>query len=185
MSKRDVSDEEPVSKFIAQWTSALAREKEIRKKNTFSAVLFRVNQHFFALAANVIREVVDPRKTHSVPHRSDDRFLGILNIRGTLHLCFDLANMLGLSEAISSQDQTDKNRSLYQRIYPRMVVVERAGKTGAFSVDEILTFQRFPVEQLVSLVQKDRAVRAILEWRGKTFDVLDENRLFEKMDECL
>lgn len=181
MSDHESPDQEGVSRFVEQWTAALARQKELQKKNTFSAVLFRVNENLFALSTHTIREVLDIRQPHTVPHRSNEMFLGIVNLRGILHLCVNLAKVLKLQ----THRATPTVQSKSQRNYPRMMVIEKDGKTWAFIVDEIISLQRFPAERVVPLVDKEKATKAILEWRGKTFDVLDEVRLFERLDDCV
>src|ERR671919_158923 len=86
----------PAKNYIKEWSARLAREKEARQKNTFSAVLVRFGKTRLALPALIVREIVELRKVHKIPHRTNDFLHGIVNIRGRLHLCVDLRTLLGL-----------------------------------------------------------------------------------------
>ncbi|MCI0413889.1 chemotaxis protein CheW [bacterium] len=167
---------EPAKNYIKEWSARLAREKEARQKNTFSAVVIRFGNIWLALPAPIVREIVDLRKVHKIPHRTDELLLGIVNIHGMLHLCVDLRNLLGL--------EPDSERRL-ARIYSRMVVVEKDAKSWVFVVDEVVALHRFPPNQVVPLKDAGRTSRGILEWQGRTFDVLDENLLFQKLEQGL
>jgi chemotaxis-related protein WspD len=169
---------EPVKNYIKEWSTRLTREKEARQKNTFAAVLFRIGNNWFALPALFVREVVELRKIHKIPHRSNDSLLGLVNIRGTLHPCVHLQKLLKLESA----ESRDTRRT---RIYSRMVVVEKETKQWAFAVDEILSLHRFPPDQIIALPDNERTSRGILEWQGKTFDVLDENLFFRRLEQGL
>lgn len=167
---------EPAKNYIQEWSARLAREKEARQKNTFSAVLVRFGNRRLALPALMVREIVEARKVHKIPHRSNDFLRGIVNIRGRLHLCVDLGSMLGLEPVKETRGG---------RHYPRMVVVEKDGKAWVFFVDEIISLHRFPPHQIVPLADNARSSRGILEWQGTTYDVTDENLFFQKLEQGL
>ena len=182
MTDQDSLDQAEASRFVAEWSAALAREKEMQQKNTFSALLFRVGTNLFALSTKSFREVVEPRPVHTIPHRTNDRFIGIVNIRGNLQLCVNIANVLNLK---GSDTSASPSLTTAQRAQPRMMVVEWANQAWAFQVDEILTLQRFSPENVAAWIDEEKSTRGMVEWRGKTFDVLDEDRFFKKMQECL
>jgi chemotaxis-related protein WspD len=175
---RKLLDQEPPDDYIFEWTAVLAREKETPRANTFSALLFRIGGSWLALPTSIFREVVEVRMVHKIPHRSNQKLLGLVNIRGTLHLCADLQNLLKLSADAPSQTKSE-------RAYPRMVVVENENKTWAFTVDEILSLQRFAPEEIVPLPDVEKSTRGIVEWEGATFDVLDENLFFKRLEQIL
>ena len=167
---------EPAKGYIQEWSARLAREKEARQKNTFSAVLVRFGNNRLALPALIVREIVELRQVHRIPHRTSNFLRGIANIRGRLLLCVDLRTMLGLEPA----DETKRGR-----YYSRMVVVEKDGKAWVFAVDEVISLHRFPPHQIISLADNARSSRGILEWQGTTYDVLDENLFFQKLEQGL
>jgi chemotaxis-related protein WspD len=167
---------EPAKNYIKEWSDRLAREKEARQKNTFSAVLVRFENSRLALPALVVREIVDVRKVHTIPHRTNHFLRGVVNIRGMLHLCIDLRTLLG------TQPAEEKKGG---RHYSRMVVVEKDAKAWVFMVDEVLSLHRFPPHQIIPLADTGRTSRGILEWQGTTYDVLDEKLFFQRLEQEL
>jgi chemotaxis-related protein WspD len=167
---------EPAKNYIKEWSARLAREKEARQKNTFSAVLVRFGNSRLALPAVIVREIVEVRQVHKIPHRTNDFLRGMVNIRGRLQLCADLRTLLGLEPG----EEIKRGRQ-----YARMVVVEKDGKAWVFAVDEVLSLHRFPPHQIIPLADNARSSRGILEWQGATYDVLDENLFFEKLEQGL
>lgn len=174
---RKLLDQEPPADYVSEWTAVLAREKETPAANTFALVLFRVGGHRFTLATQLFREVVEIRAIHTIPHRSNHLLLGIVNIRGTLHLCVNLKGVLNITDAASI-----KENNTARHIYPRMVVVEKEGKSWAFEVDEIVASHRFAPEEVVPLADAEKASRGIVEWEGETFDVLDETLFLKRLE---
>jgi chemotaxis-related protein WspD len=136
---RKLLDQEAPADYLSEWTTVLAREKEIPRKNTYSALLFRIANHLAALSTNVFREVVEIRKVHTIPHRSNDLLLGLVNIRGTLQLCVNLTNLFHLSPEEPLSGSLKVQPGTMNRVYRRMVVVEKDGNPWAFAVDEVLS----------------------------------------------
>ena len=163
---------EPAQNYIKEWSARLAREKETRQKNTFSAVLVRFGNNWLALPAPIVREIVEVRKVHKIPHRTNDFLLGLVNIRGMLQLCVNLGRLF---EIAPGEDK--KSRS-----YARMIVVEKEGKSWVFAVHEVVSLHRFSPDKVIQMKDSGRTSRGILEWQGKTFDVLDENLFFKKLE---
>ena len=182
---RKLLDQEPPADYLSEWTAVLAREKETPRNHTYSALLFRISDHHAALSTNVFREIVDIRRVHTIPHRSNDLLLGLVNIRGTLQLCVNLTNLFHLSGEETPSSELKPKPDGMNRAYRRMVVVEKDGSPWAFAVDEILSLQRFSPGEIVPLPDPEKASKGIVEWDGKTFDVLDEDLLFKKLAQCL
>jgi chemotaxis-related protein WspD len=182
---RQLLDQEPPDDYLSEWTAILAREKEAPRKHTYSALLLKIADRLIALSTNVFREVVEIRQVHTIPHRSNNLLLGLVNIRGTLHLCVNLANLFHLSSPEASTTSGSAQASGLIRAYRRMVVVEKDGAPWAFAVDEVLSIHRFSPDDIVPLPDPEKASRGIVEWEGKTFDVLDENLFFKKLEQCL
>lgn len=173
MNKEKIGPEE----YIAQWKARLAREKEVRRDGTTSVVIFRLAANWLALPTAVFREVIEPRVIRKIPHRSNDFLLGLVNVRGRLHLCVHLPNLLKLPMEVSKTS----NRAAFAR----MVVIEKQGSAWVFPVDEIHSLFRFSTQDLVPFSDTQKTSRGILEWQGKTVDLLDENLLFQKIDGSL
>lgn len=116
--------------YMEEWTEIIGREKDSLAKNNISIIIFRIGKEYLALRSAIFREIVNPRKIHKVPHRSDDVFLGMTNIRGELQLCFSLKALIGESangETASVEDASAK-----------MLVIQNGGKCWVFPVDQVL-----------------------------------------------
>ncbi len=190
---RKLLEQEPPPDYIFEWTAVLAREKETPRTTTFSALLFRSGESWLALPTKIFCEVVELRRVHRIPHRSNSVLRGLVNIRGTLHLCVQLQNLLKLTTGAINGAPTVPNEVGARFIapvqpgtaYPRMVVVEKDGNAWAFAVDEILSLQHFAPEEIIPLPDPEKTSRGIVEWDGKTFDVLDENLFFQRLEQSL
>jgi chemotaxis-related protein WspD len=95
-------------------------------------IAFRVGARWLALAAAQAREIVDILPAHRVPHRRDARFVGLVNVRGELVPCIDIAVVLGIERA-----SVDTSLAHAARTKPRMVLIEQDGQALAFEVDEV------------------------------------------------
>ncbi len=159
------------------WAAALEESKKA-SRNTQSVAIFRIGPHWMALLSIHVREVVDPRKVRAIPHRSNELLLGLVNIKGTLHLCVSLKSILELSD---KEDGQETKRS----IYPRMMLIEDDGKSWAFHVDELHSLHRYAPEALIPLTDEKKASKGILEFEGRTVDLLDEIVLYRKLERSL
>jgi chemotaxis-related protein WspD len=162
--------------YIAQWELRLAREKAERKGGKTSIVLFRLGEQWLAFPTAYFREVVEPKTIRRIPHRTNDVLLGLVNIRGTLHLCVHLGRLLNLDT-----ESCGTPSPISRATYARMVVIQKDGTAWAFRVDEIYSLHRIEGTDVIPLLNEEKASRGILEWQGRTVDLLDENLLFQKL----
>lgn len=172
----EMLDREPPEGYVREWTDILAREKEIETRGAGSAVIFQVGRETLALPADVCREVVEDRPMHTIPHRSDDILLGLVNVRGEVLLCASLAGVLG----IERDDDAPR----------RILVVEKDADRWALLVDAVHGIQRFSSDELrnvpVTLAKADRAhTKGVFTWRDRSVGRLDEDALFESLGRSL
>ncbi len=102
-----------------------------RGTQTLSVLIFRLGTLWFALPTTVCKEVTEMRRLHTLPHRPGRTQLGLVNIRGELHLYLSLSQLLGLEQ----RDDTDESPS-HQR-HARLVVTEYEAERWVFRVDAI------------------------------------------------
>lgn len=62
---------------------------------TFGVLIFRLGVEWLAFA-QTIAEVTNPRPVHRVPHRSNEIFVGLVNLQGQVQLCVSLHGLLGV-----------------------------------------------------------------------------------------
>ena len=113
---------------------------------------------------------------HRIPYRGGV-LAGLVNIRGELHLCARLDQLLGIAENGTSQPAISRTR---------MLVVRRDQDAWVFPVDEVACVHRFaddvlspPPPTLGRAVS--RFTRGVAVWNEHAVGCLDEGRLFETL----
>jgi len=102
-------------------------------------LVFRVGSEWLALPASCLREVVEPRPVHRVPHRTTDALLGIVHVGGELRVCLALGAIIGAAPASAATPT---------RAWARMLVVEQDRHAWVFPVDEIRGIERIAAAAL-------------------------------------
>lgn len=185
--------------YLQEWTQILAQPPEAQMGNlatavkqdslkigqgntTLSAMIFRLGSERFALPVNVLHEITRPAPIHTLPHRSNDLFLGLVNIRGEILPCASLSQFIRVEMPI---DPT------YSRInLRRMMVVGRLESRWVFPVDEVHRVYRFQPDELqeppVVIAKAHQSyTQGIIDWQDKKVNYLDADRLLEMLDRHL
>lgn len=103
-----------------------------------SALIFRLGDEYLALPTIVFDEVVAVRPSHTVPHRSNAIFSGLVNLNGRLEPRVSLGGLLGvLKTTESSQGDTT-----------RLLVMRARSGIFAFPVSEVVGTYRPPVDTI-------------------------------------
>jgi chemotaxis-related protein WspD len=148
-----------------------ADEDEIHSHGERTSVLiFRLGEEWLAFQARTIAEVTTPRPVHRVPHRSNQIFVGLVNLQGQAQLCVSLHGLLGATPLATS------NRLI--------VLFDRVrAETWAFLADEVMGVHSVPRSQWrgvpSTLVNPSVGFsQAVLSWKGRSVGLLDEQRVF-------
>ncbi|MDJ0661404.1 MAG: chemotaxis protein CheW [Crocosphaera sp.] len=190
--------------YVEEWTDILAQDWQqaakadkkgsglVKKENVtdeiIGLIIFRVSQEWLALPAWVVKEITHIHPIHTLPHRSNHVFAGIVNIRGEILMCILLRNLLSLPHA----DLNNKNEnfqdssSIVPVVYQRMIVIEIQSNRWVFPVDEILGVYRFSSRQLQDtpvVISKtpDTYTKKILTVEGKNINYLDYELVFYEL----
>lgn len=147
-----------------------------------TVLIFRVGEEWLALPTAILEEVAEPRRPHALPHRRDNLVRGVVNVRGELLVCVDLAALLGLSEATATDDD--------HKTFPRMIVIGREGRRAAFQVDEVHGVLRYSGRDLVDTPatigrSSQTLAAAMISWNGRTVGRLDEDLLLTAFDRSI
>lgn len=171
---RRLLDRAPSNDDRTRWTNVLSEPKESLRKEDLSLFVFRLGSEWLALPTKVFVEVTDMRAPRPLPHRTNDSFLGLVNIRGELQLCLSLHKLLEVERDPKLKDA------------PRMAVVEKDKTRWAFAVDAVHGLFRVaegdlkPAPVTVSKALQPH-VRGVLDWDGKNLGCLDEELLFYQL----
>ena len=168
--------------YRREWTERFARGKKHAPQSNASTVIFRLSAEWLALPAQVLQEVAEQRRIHSLPHREGGIVLGLANIRGELLVCVSLGHLLGL-EKLPSPDALRAS-------YNRLIVANWYGNRLAFPVDEIPCAHRFDLKELKPLpatVARSNPcyARGVFYWQSRAVGLLDAERLFTALNRSL
>ena len=130
------------SDYLDEWTRLVATEKEAEKTENQSVVVFRVSSEWFGLPTTNFVEVHPFKTIHRIPQMSRTALLGVLNVRGSLHLCVSMRHLLDLpSESPESEWKQHAPET-------RIAIIERQDDRWACKLDEIDGILQFSREQL-------------------------------------
>jgi len=181
---RNLLDRPLPPEYRAEWARHFAGEKPIEtgvEEERGAAVIFRIGEEWLALSTAVFKEVAEPRRVHTLPHRRNGIVRGIVNVRGELLVCISFATLLGIDKNAATERG---DRSLH---FERMVVIGRANGRIAFSVHEVHGIHRYesgaltPVPGTVGQAGSS-FTSAMLAWEGRRVGLLDDARLLDAID---
>jgi chemotaxis-related protein WspD len=171
--------------YLASWSRWLAksveqdgdgeggREDEIEARShqeKVSVLIFRLGPEWLAFRTQSVAEVTTPRPVHRVPHRTNEVFLGLVNLEGQVQLCVSLHGLLGVAATATPA---------------RLVVVRdhNRAETWAFAADQVLGVQHISRARWRSVPSTlaNPTVgfsQAVLSWKERSIGLLDEERIF-------
>jgi chemotaxis-related protein WspD len=171
--------------YLASWSRWLANaverveddegvreyENETRShQEKVSVLIFRLGPEWLAFRTQTVAEVTTPRPVHRVPHRTNEVFLGLVNLQGQVQLCVSLHGLLGVAVTATPA---------------RLVVVRdrNRAESWAFAADQVLGVQRIPRTRWrnVPSTLANPTVgfsQAVLSWKERSIGLLDEERVF-------
>ena len=178
---RSLLDREPPAEYLQEQTELLSREKETTAWQEHAINVFRVGAEWLALPARLLVEIVSVRPVRRIPHRTNDVLLGLVSVRGEIHLGFSMANLLGI-EWPAVQPGGAAARGI-----PRFVVLQWNRSHWVFPADEVLGLHRFrqeEVQPIPSTVAKalPKFTKGLLPLAGKQIGLLDEDLLFHVLE---
>jgi chemotaxis-related protein WspD len=175
-------DRPPPPDCIAEWTDRLANPETAADDDVLAFIVFRIGSEWLAFDVQNMVEVAEPRRVHRIPHRRDRVLQGIVNIRGELHLCLSLRNLLGIETGQQAPDRADNTGWLLVTAYE--------GRHWALAVDEVAGVRRVPrtaVSNAPATVTGSpaSAARGVFIAQEKRVGCLDVDQLFTMIRRCL
>jgi chemotaxis-related protein WspD len=172
--------------YLAEWTSQLA-EVEAAGTEMRSLLVFRVADEWLAIEVHSVVEVVEPRRIHRIPHRTDRLLLGLVNIRGELQLCISLRELLGIE---SAEDGSSPEPASSVGSKERLLVAEHDQNRWVFPVDRVKGVCRVPAAAMTNLphtVEKSPRFycQAVFPHNDKRVGLLSETRLFPALEKTI
>ena len=177
---RALLNREAPGNYLAEWVSLLAQEREAVSRDEKAVQVFRLMSEWLALPAHCWVEVVAVRPVRHIPHRSSQILLGLVSVRGEIHLCVSLSSLLGIEKGEGPEDSESRRASR------RFCVVKRDNISWVFPADELHGLISYPekdMESVPSTVAKSfqKFTRGLLTIAGKKIGLLDETRVFDAL----
>ncbi len=159
------------------WEAADSSEALLLSEEAISIMIFRLGNQKLALPVRILQEVTHPSLIQPLPHRSNELFLGLVNIRGEILLCASLSHLLNLEDEAATDSSPDLKHS------QRMLVTGQGEEKWVFPVDEVYGTYRFHLAELreVPVVLTKAAesyTQGVLHWEGDKVNYLDFDLLF-------
>ena len=176
-SGRRLFDQPAPAEYLEEWHQVLADDTVSTSTTTHSVMVFLIGPQRLALDAACFLEVQDQSPLHRVPHVQHPAFLGLVNLRGRLHLCISLAQLLGLA------DNQAVNHSSESADSQHLIIVEKDGDQWVMPVTRVEGLLRFDPATIQSPpVNVSKATgtftNRVLEHDGQAIAWLDEELLF-------
>ena len=142
-----------------------------------SMLLFRLGEEWLALATACLAEIAPAQPVHSLPHQRSRVLQGVANVRGALVPCLSLADLLGVPAQVGAERT---GRSM-----PRMLILAAEGGPVVVPVDEIDGIHRLDLAGQDNGRDAAHFTAAVLQWRGRSVRVLDEQHLMSAVKRSL
>jgi chemotaxis-related protein WspD len=174
-------DGPPPEQYLDEQTRQVAQVPEQADARTAPVLLLRLGDEWLGLDVGVVVEIAQPRVIRRIPHRSDRLLLGLANIRGSLELCVDFRELLGIEPAVGDQQDPRKRRWL---------VTEHGLHRWVLTTDEVAGVHRMTADavgNVPSTVARRRRhfAHGVFSWQGKRVGYLSANRVFEALEESI
>lgn len=166
--------------YRRECTAHFANQRREIEARAASAVLFRIGTNWLAFPTQVLQEVAERRRPHSLPHRRKGIVMGLANVRGELLVCISLAQFLELENPSARENLAST--------YHRLLVANWGGERFAFPTHEVHGPHRFQLEDIknASLTRSHLTYAPkILHWRDQAVGLLNPQILFPKLNENL
>ena len=155
-------------------------EAEVTTSGTLSLVIFRLGERWYALPTAGVKEVAEVGPIRSIPQRSSEVLLGLINLRGVLYLCVSLDGLLGES------GEASRTRVENSRGSARLVVVENERERWVFPANEVSgVFHFLPkeIQTVPTRLTDDEAlpIKGIVSWQERSVSYVDEKVLFNTL----
>lgn len=154
-----------------------AAAQPVEENTGRSMLLFRLGEEWLALATASLAEIAPLQAVHSLPHQRSRVLQGVANVRGALVPCLSLADLLGV-QAGSAEQRSG-------RAMPRMLILAAEGGPVVMAVEEIDGIHRLDPLLLGSGQDATRFTAAVLQWRGRSVRVLDDQHLLSAVQRSL
>lgn len=179
---KSLLNRKPPENYIEELSEIYSEKIEISDNQLLTSFfVFRLQDEWFGLLAETIKEVVDLKKVHKIPHKSHDILLGTVNISGQFKLLVSLEKILDLSLSIEKKDPYKKEQ---------LIVFSQDQREWVIKVSEIIGIKRFNLNNIknvpITLTKSiNNYLKGIIRSENKDIGLIDEELLFYSLNRSL
>lgn len=177
-------DRAPPPEYLKDWETLLAQEREgITEEPHNSILVFRLYNEWLAISSESIKEIIQIRKIHSIPHKNSNILIGTVNIGGQLKLAVSLENILEI-------DLEEEHVTSAIHKYKRMLVLKQENDLWVSQVHEVFGMIRLVAANMQNVpvtISKSTAnyLKGIIRHEDKCIGVLEDELIFFKLRRCI
>jgi chemotaxis-related protein WspD len=171
--------------YADQWAQNYIPANPQERKKSISIVLFRLGRDWFGLPTVYFKSIEDINFIHSIPRFSNEFLLGLVNIRGTLQLCFSVKNLLQINH-----DNGSAAANAVEGVYKRLLVLANNNQCYVLPVEEVAGVERIAEATLeaLSATTDNRSVELIqgtVKTPRQRIALLNTARLFSTLEAAI
>lgn len=182
---RTVLERKLPEEYEEKWAEVYSENKKEKIAGTESITIFRLGNEWLALPTDIIEEVSDISKIHSLPHQRTPILKGLMNLRGQMSICVSLGQLLEIEKYEQHEENDARNRT-----YERIIAINHNKSSFVFLVSEVKSTYRLRPGELkephstLSLA-RGTFTKGILSWQEHDVAYLDADLLFYTLDKKL
>lgn len=160
--------------YLEEWREFLAARLVSGPPSGYFFVLFEISAQLYALPTFSLEQVTDRAPIRSLPHNRRPALLGVVNVRGDVLPCVDLAALL--HPASSNSDRSPVS-------YRRLIVAKPGTARWVLPAEQVVGLQRLEPEQLrVDESDASSLLQGTVTWHARTVHVVSVERLAERLE---
>jgi chemotaxis-related protein WspD len=188
LEARTFLNREPPPQYLEEWVQRLAQPEERVEQDLQSLLIFRLHDEYLAVQTRSLVEVTLPQSIHTIPHRTNEVVLGLVNVRGQLRICVSAHGLLGVASPAANEltHRSETSRvAKTETSQQRMLIIHERTEQWVFPVEEVLGVHRLPATDFrpvpATFGKAGAFSQAVFTWEGHTVGYLDEARFISAL----
>lgn len=175
--RESLFDSKPSKEYLDQWKTLLKKERiDTTGLKLTSMLIFRIYDEWLAIDTEWVKEIVEKKPIHSIPHKKGPILIGTVSIRGQLKLVIALHKILELEELTEVSTANDHQ-------YERMIVLRQDAYQWVILAHEVLGIVSVNTEKMENVpvtVSKSKAnyLKGLVRIKNRNVGVLEEELVF-------
>ena len=188
LEARTFLNREPPPQYLEEWVQRLAQPEERVEQDLQSLVIFQLRDEYLAVQTRSLVEVTLPQSIHTIPHRTNEVVLGLVNVRGQLRICVSAHGLLGVASPAANEltHRSETSRvAKTETSQQRMLIIHERSEQWVFPVEAVLGVHRLPVSCFrpvpATFGKAGAFSQAVFTWESHTVGYLDEARFISAL----